>query len=578
MRDSALATRRILVPGRTCWAVSPQASAGLLVDGREYFRAFYRAAGRARRFILLAGWQFDAHVPLLRGEDAAEAWTDPRLLPFLRALLVRNPQLEIRILCWDYSPAFFFQREWFQDCRFNWSSPSRLQFRFDDRHAVGASHHQKFVVIDGALAFTGSMDLCKGRWDERRHVCRCDARGDLPGEDRTGPFHEVQAAVTGPVVADFSELFRARWRSSGGGDLGLPPAADDWDAPPACSVRIAGREAGLSRTVARTLVPGQPSIREIRQLYCDAIASAERSIYLENQYFSSSAVFEALRARLAERYRPPLQIAFVLPSRFRSVTEEWSMAATQDRMFRCLKREAAEFGHRLGIYYGSSAQADGRESGRYIHSKVLIVDDRFLTVGSANTNNRSMGLDTELNISWEADPGEDDLLRSIRRARVSLLAEHASVRSRRELIRLYDDGSMVDVLNAWSRRKPCGLRPLPVRDTPGDLVPGPFEFDPERPVVEEDVFERVAPSRRDWVRSGIHRIRRRVMHVSRRRRVFLAVDPPSSLSRRPVVLWHGVARWSRRMLVPALVVAVALVVAGLLRIAFLAGLSLFRSE
>ncbi|HYE99190.1 MAG TPA: phospholipase, partial [Planctomycetota bacterium] len=269
----------LLQPGRNCWTVSPVAASGVLIDGRDYFRAFYHAARAARRYVLVAGWQFDSDVELVRGADLSERREDVRLLPFLRTLCRNRPELIVRILCWDYSPAYMLDREWMQDLVFNWTTPDNLSFRFDDRHAIGGSHHQKFVVIDGQLAFVGSMDLCHGRWDYRAHPVDPSLRQQPRGEGTYGPYHEVQAWLSGAAVGDLEELFVARWKTSGGEDLRLPPPAPA--APDVVGgLRLHGaREVALSRTSARTLVPEQPSIREIAGLYRDAIASAERSIY-----------------------------------------------------------------------------------------------------------------------------------------------------------------------------------------------------------------------------------------------------------------------------------------------------------
>jgi phospholipase D1/2 len=67
----------------------------------------------------------------------------------------------------------------------------------------------------------------------------------------------------------------------------------------------------------------------------------------------------------------------------------------------------------------------------YIHAKVMLVDDRLLTVGSANLTNRSMGVDTELNVTVEATSDDDAVARSIRRVRVELLAENAGLEPQR---------------------------------------------------------------------------------------------------------------------------------------------------
>jgi len=342
-------------------------------------------------------------------------------------------------------------------------------------------------------------------------------------------------------------------------------------------VRIPAREVGLSRTVAQTIVPEQPSIREIRQLYIDSIASAERSIFLENQYCGSTAVTEALLSRIGDRDRAPLNIVMIYPEKLHSFTESLSMGAAQKRMFRQLARAALGHGHRLGVYYCTSADEENRQTCRYIHSKLMIVDDRFLTVGSANTNNRSMGLDTELNISWEARADDDELRRAIRRARVSLLAEHANLLRRGEVHTLYDDSRMVDTIEGWIGRKTGGLRRHALAPTEEESAfPVSLDLDPERPAIEEDLFERVAPSRSEMLKAGFHRIRRRVRHVGRRRRVSIAVDPPSSFASRPALLWHAASRWSRRLLIPALALGVAGGLLWLLVIVIRAILSLFH--
>ncbi len=539
----------ILSPGRTCWTVSPVTTSGLLIDGRDYFRAFHDAALAARRYLLLCGWQFDAGVSLLRGRDCRPGDGDTRLLPFLSRLCRRRPELRIFILCWDYSPAYLLQRPLLQDLVFNWTSPPGLRFRFDDRHAVGASHHQKFVVVDGALAFAGSMDLCYERWDTRDHACLCPDRQEAAGEDRHGPYHEVQAFLTGPAVADLQELFEARWKSSGGDELRLPPPSPSLEVEIRPSVRIAAREVGFSRTVARTLTPDQPSIREIRRLYVDAILAAEESIYLENQYFGARAVDRALLQRLSAPGRPRLNVVLVYPRELHSLTEEISMGKTQSLMFRRLRETAARHGHALGIYYSVSVGGP-QPRPRYIHSKLIAVDDRFLTVGSANTNNRSMGLDTELNVSWECPPeGDPALAKSIRRARVSLLAEHAGVRGLAGIRRLLPPATLVEVLDEFARDPHSSLRfhPMASRVASNAVLSALEEgvsFDPETPLEEEELFERIAPSRKEILVQGFRRLRRAFV---RRRRGRLVIDPPSAVARPPHALWSALVRGVRRL-------------------------------
>lgn len=542
----------LLKPGRTCWTVAPAYDSGILIDAADYFREFVRAAKAAKKHILLAGWQFDTMVPLLRGEDVEDPTEDVRFLPFLNGLCRRNPDLRITLLCWDYSPAYFFQREWLQDFKFNTAEPG-IKFRFDDRHAVGASHHQKFAVIDGTLAFVGSIDFCHHRWDRRDHPAECPDRC-VNGADVSGPYHEAQAYVTGPAATELVELFQARWLRSGGTPLDLaPPQPVDVRIRP--SARIGPGEVGLSRTMARTLEPPHPPIREIRRLHVDAILGADHSIFIENQYFGSRAIFNALRHRFARTDLPRLDVAMVYPMELHSITEQLSIGTQQSAMFRRLKELAAEHGHRLGIYYSASGRL-----GRYIHSKILIVDDRFLTVGSANTNNRSMGLDSELHVSWESpsDP------RAIRRARLNLLLEHAGVPAREALRALREDVGWVDVLDRWATEKAGALRHHPISSSLDDhpivqtlSAEGPI-MDPDHAVIEEELFEEIAPSRRERVAAGMRRLRR-VFGRRGRPQWIVTVNPPASLARMPHRLWAFLLRGARRLMVPtAILVGVAL--------------------
>jgi phosphatidylserine/phosphatidylglycerophosphate/cardiolipin synthase-like enzyme len=429
-----------------------------------------------------------------------------------------------------------------------------VAFRFDDRHALGASHHQKFVVIDGAVGFLGSMDFCHDRWDDRTHAAVSPGRRDPSGEDGYGPYHEVQAYLTGPAVAELRELFEARWRLAGGEDLDLPPAGPDVAAALRPSVRIEATEVGLSRTAAATLIPEHPSVREIEALYRSAIESAESLIYLENQYFGSRAVYDALSRRMNDAGRPKLRLVMVYPRELASLTESMSMGASQNGMFRALREQAARAGHAFGLYYSRSRAPGGVEKPRYIHSKVMIVDDRFLTVGSANTNNRSMGLDSELNVSWEAAPdGDPALIRSIRRVRISLLGEHAGLPGREALRKLGDVDGLVDVLDRLAELPEGALRrrPVPAGSEENDWP----VFDPARPILEEEVFEAVAPPRRARLRGGLRRLTR-----WRFRRV-LAVDPPGALARAPDPLWMTLSRACWRAGFLSLLMALALGVA-----------------
>jgi phosphatidylserine/phosphatidylglycerophosphate/cardiolipin synthase-like enzyme len=421
-RCGSTKTRRCVIEvGRNVLGVEPASRAGLIVDAGDYFRAFHRAACGARRYILLAGWRFDSRVRLLRGGDRASSAWPVELLPLLEKLCDERKSLRIFLLSWDFSLLYAHDREWMQSIRFNWMTNERILFRFDSAHPVGASHHEKLAIIDGRLAFAGGIDLGVGAWDDRRHLCDNDERVDPDGK-ATEPHHDLQACVAGGIVERLVGLYRRRWEAATGQALDLPAPAETNPEFPHEALPIRSSSVAISVTRGASATSSGSPVRQIRQLFLDAIESAQRLIYIENQYFSSKAVFYALKERMLENGRPRLQVVLVLPRSPHAVLEQLAIGRTQSRMLAALVELARSEGHGLGIYY--PARGTGGESSTYIHSKLLIVDDRLMTVGSANTTNRSMGLDTELNLAWEAAASDATLSESIRDIRCSLLAEH----------------------------------------------------------------------------------------------------------------------------------------------------------
>jgi phosphatidylserine/phosphatidylglycerophosphate/cardiolipin synthase-like enzyme len=87
---------------------------------------------------------------------------------------------------------------------------------------------------------------------------------------------------------------------------------------------------------------------------------------------------------------------------------------------------AADEHRRLGVYYPVT---DGGTP-IYVHSKVMVIDDRLLRIGSSNLNNRSMGFDSECDVAIEAGADSadgDGVRRTITCVRDQLLAEHLGV-------------------------------------------------------------------------------------------------------------------------------------------------------
>lgn len=482
----------ILKPGRNCSGIYHANTTGLIIDARDYYRLFYDTARKARRYILMTGWQFDTEVSLLRGEDTGRAAGEIKFIHFLEELCENNPELEIYILAWDFSVFFAMEREWFQDIIFEWSTNERINFRFDSNHAFNATHHQKMVIIDDEIAFAGGIDICSSRWDDRDHLFDNQYRRNVDGSNY-GSYHDIQSYHTGPIVKEMTDIFLDRWNHSEGTTLSLP-ATEGYqlsiDIGPL--LPVATNLAAISRTQAKSLQPPLNEIFEIRYLFSDAILSAEKLIYIENQYFSSQAVYRALIDRMTAVERSRIQIILILPDRL-PFTEELLLGLPQMRMLRSLQQVAEQNGHSIGIY-SSVCMKNGERKLTFIHSKLLLVDDRFLTIGSANITNRSMGLDTELNVSWEAESEEQtELIGSIRAIRASLLAEHAGLYGQNQEHNFEQIDNLIphlENLASYPETRLCHYSPEPTLENSGwhdALEPITSIVDPE-----EDIFEKIS--------------------------------------------------------------------------------------
>lgn len=417
---------RILEFPRHAYRHHPVDELGLLVDGHDYYRQFYKAALTAKRSMVITGWQFDSAVPLLRGEDAEGVETPLTLLKFLNHLCVTKPELHIWILAWDFHFVFAAEREWMQKLMFHWSTHERLNFRFDSTHVERGCHHQKFVVIDGALSFLGGLDLCEDRWDERSHTANNPLRVSRGKPHK--PFHDIQAFMRGKEMAgSLTELFARRWERTGGdpiaAELLAPFGSEAERLAIGDQLPIAATTVALSRTDPAAIPEGTKPCIELLALHQDAIRKAQRLIYAETQYMSSHAITEALEQRMRDLKMPKLEMVFILNLAGETLKETAAVGLAQAKNLGRLREVASETGHALGLFFTTPANPEP-EQFTYIHSKLMIVDDRFLTVGSANLTNRSLGVDTELNVTVEADSDTGPLVDSIRKVRASLLAEH----------------------------------------------------------------------------------------------------------------------------------------------------------
>ena len=400
-----------LVPGRNCWRIERAQRLGFLIDGAQYFAAVRAALARAKRSIFILGWDIDSRMRLVPS-GANDGLPEP-LGEFLHALAARQPDLEIYILSWDFAILFAFEREWLPTFK---QKHHRLSFRLDDRHPPGGSHHQKVIVIDDAVAFVSGFDLTLRRWDTPEHQCANASRIDHEGKPYL-PFHDLGAVVDGAPARALGQLARDRWQRATHREtaaLAAIDAADCW--PDDVEADITDVDVAISRTDPP--FEGRPGVRELRQLHLDAIERAQRWIYAENQYFTGRTIADALASRLEQP--EGVEVAIVSPMTQSGWLEVSTMGVLRARMHQRLRE--IDRGGRYRLYCphlpGLAAAACLN-----VHSKILIVDDEFLTLGSANLSDRSMGLDTECNLAIEAK-GDQRIRSAIAGLRNRLLGEH----------------------------------------------------------------------------------------------------------------------------------------------------------
>jgi uncharacterized membrane protein YdjX (TVP38/TMEM64 family) len=291
--------------------------------------------------------------------------------------------------------------------------------------------------------------------------------------------------VAGPVAASLGELARDRWRALG--EERLPPVRPSseelWPsdvAPDLTDVDVA---------IART-VPGsdaQPAVRECETLFLDSIAAARQSIYVESQYFTNEALAAALAARLREPKGP--EVVVVSPAECHGWLEQTTMGAFRYNVFRQLI--AADTHERLRLVYPAASHSQHVPT--FVHSKVMIVDDALVRIGSANFSRRSMGVDTECDLAVDA-AGHTETRAGVRAIRDRLLAEHLGLTADEVAKGIDRSGSMRAFIDSRQRAE----RTLARIEIPPEEQEPPSEAarliaDPEEPMAFGSTVEELVP-------------------------------------------------------------------------------------
>lgn len=462
-----------------CWKRARAKRAAFLVDGETYFKAMHEAMRNARRSIMIAGWDLHSELRLIRDKDTG-GYPD-RLGAFLNALAKDRKHLQIYLLSWDFSMIYAMEREFFPRYTLKWRTHKRIHFYLDGEHPVGASQHQKVVVIDDAVAFSGGFDLSKWRWDDSRHLPENDRRVDPEGKPYP-PFHDVQMAVDGEAAQVLGALIKERWERACGK---APAIRHDVEIEDPWPASVEPELTDVSIAVARTLPAynGRNGVREVERLYLDSIAAARKCIYIENQYLSAYRIGEALERRLEEQNGP--EVVIVLPKITGGWLEQHTMDVLRGRILHRL-READRY-DRLRTYWPRVGVDP--EVSLMVHAKVIIIDDGFVRVGSSNLSNRSLGLDSECDLAVIAEEGTKEA-HAISAFRNRLMAEHLDVPKDAVAREMEAHGSLIKTVESL-RGRDRTLVPdaFEVSQEIDQWVPESRLLDPEKPIAPEALFD-----------------------------------------------------------------------------------------
>ena len=418
----------LLIEGDTCWRLANAERAAVLIDAASYFEALRSSLLAAQRSVLILGWELHSRTRL-EGARKPSDGAPVELGKLLRFLLKRREELELKILLWNHPVVYSVNRELFPRRIFWPRKPERVEIMLDSHLPPAASHHEKLVIIDDEVAYCGGVDLTVRRWDVAAHHPAEPRRRDYAHKPYV-PLHDVQVVVQGEAAAALGERARTRWQAAGG--KSFEPARRPRGATSAWPRHVkpdfTNTTVGIMRTVA-ALEERDKEVREIERATAAAIGSAERFIYIENQYITSKTACDALVARMREK--PKLEVVVVTTRELGGWLEAETMGVGRQHFMAAFDHPSLagriKFVAPLARCAGPADEdaskiiVDGRLS-IHVHAKVLIVDDTFLRIGSSNLNNRSMGYDTECDLAIEAaDAAQRDSIVSVRNR---LIAEH----------------------------------------------------------------------------------------------------------------------------------------------------------
>ncbi len=286
---------------------------------------------------------------------------------------------------------------------------SDAQRRAVDLTLEAASWHQKAMVFDGRVAWVTGMNTKQTDWDAAEHAVFDPRRMDPDAEDDTRaevrdeallpdnePRKDYGVRLEGPAARDVEDVLLERWdaaRADGAmyADRAAPFTLDD--APAAVD------GAPLVQVVAT--MPEPWADQSIFETHAKAVRNAKEYIFIEDQYFRAPRLTEVLvQAMDAD---PDLVLIVVTQpvsdtdggAKYTYLSDAIFRARYPDR-YQLLQLASAELTVEEGWVWDDAVV---EVAPIFVHSKLRIVDDRYLSVGSCNMNNRGYLYEGELNVA-----------------------------------------------------------------------------------------------------------------------------------------------------------------------------------
>jgi phosphatidylserine/phosphatidylglycerophosphate/cardiolipin synthase-like enzyme/uncharacterized membrane protein YdjX (TVP38/TMEM64 family) len=459
----------------TLWRKAHARRVAVLIDAARYFGAARAAMCKAQRHIFILGWDIHSRTTFVGESGSAGDGYPEAFGEFLSALAHDKPQLKIHVLLWDFAALYATEREFFPVYALRWNTPPGVDFYLDNAVPLGSSQHQKLIVVDDCVAFSGGLDVTIRRWDTSAHEYDHPLRYD-PAGTYYRPFHDVQAMVEGDAARALGELARARWQCACEERIALSRGATDcW--PETVTADFHDIDIGIART--QPAYGTQPQVQEVEALFLDSIARAKHAIYIENQFLTSIKVAKRLVESLRRSSR--LELLMVGPKSHDSWLETHSVRNGRIRFMAELA--APDIASRVRLMY-PEVRKGRRKTHTMVHSKVMVIDDTQLRIGSANLNNRSMTTDAECDLLIEAhSPTERATITEVQNR---LLGDHTGLAVEAVAGLRKETGSLLAVADTAGVN---GHRLRPIDDGPADrdelstYLEG--VADPERPIGAE---------------------------------------------------------------------------------------------